>query len=431
MNFARRLWPKSRGKRWITVGALMVLFLSALWTAAFFAMERQVNEAWDFTDRFGLSNDFAELLGPRIPPEENAAVPFQEAVAIAIEALAKSPEFRSNTYSITPEMLSSPIELMNDSRYESQLVEVDRRSNYRPLIDDEYPIIWQCEDFAWKTMRLTSTEIAIARRLAIEGRTHHAVQRLLRYSRICRKWQGKEPTLWGVDTGVRAIFGADGICAELSFILRSATPLGPELHDAIDAEVAASGDILRDCLFAAQAERLAFLYRCQYDAPLGDSFVFLPYAYLDDRCSLEYFNQSMLNLTQSGLGGIEKQKRLEQQVGESAKDFFHRIVHPVSSQGLTQLVSLHSRIPFALAMSRCLRIVNALARKGDFTAPLESLGLPPDCLIDPYDGKPLRTKRTPDGPIVYSVGIDLKDDDGESKAWRDYGFGPRAKAMKK
>ena len=35
--------------------------------------------------------------------------------------------------------------------------------------------------------------------------------------------------------------------------------------------------------------------------------------------------------------------------------------------------------------------------------------------VDPFDDKPLRVRRTPSGPIVYSVDENLKDDGG---VWR-------------
>jgi hypothetical protein len=82
----------------------------------------------------------------------------------------------------------------------------------------------------------------------------------------------------------------------------------------------------------------------------------------------------------------------------------------------------------AIAKARCLRIVNALARRGDFKAPLDSLGLPKECLIDPFDGNRVRLKETPGGPIIYTLGSDLEDDGGNldstgGKKW-DVGLGP-------
>src|SRR5262249_23303403 len=87
----------------------------------------------------------------------------------------------------------------------------------------------------------------------------------------------------------------------------------------------------------------------------------------------------------------------------------------------------------SIAYCRCLRIVNAMARKWDFNAPLESLGLPNECLIDPFDGERLRVKQTPDGPIVYSVDSNFIDDGGKINQLGtqfDIGFGPIPRAKK-
>jgi hypothetical protein len=95
--------------------------------------------------------------------------------------------------------------------------------------------------------------------------------------------------------------------------------------------------------------------------------------------------------------------------------------------GLWTTVSMGRRSQLrCLARMRCMRVVNAWAAKGDFTVPIDALGLPKESLIDPYDLKTLRVKATPKGPIVYSVGDDLTDDGGkiEGQPETDVGYGP-------
>ena len=67
-----------------------------------------------------------------------------------------------------------------------------------------------------------------------------------------------------------------------------------------------------------------------------------------------------------------------------------------------------------------------MAVNGDFNAELNSLVLPKEAIVDPFDGQPLRIKRTEMGPIVYSVGDDLKDDGGklDYPSPTDVGLGP-------
>lgn len=84
------------------------------------------------------------------------------------------------------------------------------------------------------------------------------------------------------------------------------------------------------------------------------------------------------------------------------------------------------------AAIRCLRLANAWQTKalaGDVVEPvLEALDLPGDVKLDPFDGQPLRTKKTDGGWVFYSVDHNRKDDDGQIEntkvASLDVGVGP-------
>ncbi len=88
------------------------------------------------------------------------------------------------------------------------------------------------------------------------------------------------------------------------------------------------------------------------------------------------------------------------------------------------------------AMSRCLRVLNALQARSvngnELVPKLNELGLPHEATIDPFNGEPLHLKKLPEGWIVYSVGPDLKDDggilDGKIDGITDVGAGPIRKA---
>ena len=59
--------------------------------------------------------------------------------------------------------------------------------------------------------------------------------------------------------------------------------------------------------------------------------------------------------------------------------------------------------------------------------PFEALGLPAEALLDPFDGQPLRTKGRGKDLVVYSVGMNFKDDGGIDLSGRpsgDFGWGP-------
>ncbi len=61
-------------------------------------------------------------------------------------------------------------------------------------------------------------------------------------------------------------------------------------------------------------------------------------------------------------------------------------------------------------------MLDALLNRPDPDAPppadLSKLGLPADATTDPFNGKPLIIKKTPEGWKVYSVGSNLIDDGG-------------------
>ncbi len=83
------------------------------------------------------------------------------------------------------------------------------------------------------------------------------------------------------------------------------------------------------------------------------------------------------------------------------------------------------------AQMQSLAALNAIGRHqqaGDLTEPiqLDKLGLPHDATLDPFNGEPLRVKKTPDGWAVYSVGKNLQDDGGvreENSDGPDVGVG--------
>jgi hypothetical protein len=53
-------------------------------------------------------------------------------------------------------------------------------------------------------------------------------------------------------------------------------------------------------------------------------------------------------------------------------------------------------------------------KHGHWPASLEEgMGLPRELLTDPFDGQPLRYRRLPDGVVIWSVGLDGKDDEGK------------------
>jgi hypothetical protein len=77
---------------------------------------------------------------------------------------------------------------------------------------------------------------------------------------------------------------------------------------------------------------------------------------------------------------------------------------------------------------RCLRVLNALQRAGvkpeDGTPKLDVLKLPAGATTDPFTGKPLLVKVVDGDWVIYTVGLDLRDDGGDLAGAKDFGVGP-------
>jgi hypothetical protein len=106
----------------------------------------------------------------------------------------------------------------------------------------------------------------------------------------------------------------------------------------------------------------------------------------------------------------------------AAAGVLSRMMHPA-------LVAARDAVDRLRARMRCLRAINALQayieRTGASPGSVAELPLPADAATDPFTGKPLFVKRTPQGWIIYSVGKDGLDDDGEIEDQHaDVGAGP-------
>ncbi len=95
------------------------------------------------------------------------------------------------------------------------------------------------------------------------------------------------------------------------------------------------------------------------------------------------------------------------------------------------LISAREPAERVRAMSRCLRVLNALQARvapgSDQVPQIANLGLPQESMIDPYSGEPLHIKKMPEGWLVYAIGMNLADDGGKLDGITDIGAGPKSK----
>jgi hypothetical protein len=421
----RFLWPRSlAGKAGVVAVIFGAVLVSTYLIAVHYTAER-LEAAWKLSEVFGLPSDVESLLGPGVPADENMAVPLDEAAGIVSTFLVKESLRRVglefSKFESEPEFVATAVSLLKDSRYETLLKDADARTQYRSPIVATRPLPTSALSFLEPRRDLVHFESAIARSLVAEGKSEVAIRRLLRVARLTRRWEDKEPL--GVGPMINLAIRCQTIEA-LHHALRSGTRFGAAIHDEVEREMAANEAIVRSHLLMLQAYKLEAADGYDGVNPLTRVPLFQPFANNDRTKMLILFHRLMKAAEMPGHEGnaeaLDVERELKQTKGHSVARFFY--------VGTTLLLPATMRIRGSfdrtIAMSRCLRVVNAWSRRGDFHAELDSLGLPAHCLVDPYDGKRLRVKSSKAGPTIYSVGENRIDDGGNLLLFQDIGLEP-------
>jgi hypothetical protein len=422
-RFRQFLWPKSLAGKAGVVGVGLILLLFATWLVTLTSTQRRLDAALGRAESLGAMPTWDELLGRRVADAENAAVLLAAAGKLASPVLDRAPVARAALDSNEALLLSASASLVGNAEYDRLIVQVDERERYRSLsepTDGDRAIRDRLNAF----YDVSRIEIAATATLMQADKREEAVRRALRLLRITRKYTANEPWLLAQYLGHWARWVS---LLKLNETLRTG-PLSPPLHHEIEKELARHDDADRVAIRGVIGSRAKYVEWVQGESRMHQSWLTKPMA----NAELAYIH--------------ELHNAYVSTIGESYRTTEHlfKMRHPLHGVPLPRgwgaenhAVELlrQSRVCFdqSVALTRCLRIVNAMAAKNDFNASLHSLGLPESCLIDPLDGERMRTIRTPDGPIVYSIGGDLKDDGGqldETKLHLDVGYGP-VKAGKK
>ena len=433
----RRLWPKSLAGKASVVGLLFAILLVVLYLVACKYTSERLAAAWKLSEEFGLPNDFVALLGEPVPPERNMATPLDEAAKIAQSfqanlLVAKWKDANPEAMVEDPKYHAEFLALLADPNYEKLLADADRRTEYYSPVVVTTPLFSLMLTHLQTRREFVRAEQAIARHFLANGKREDAVRRLLRCARLTRRWEDREPFLIGalVNIAIRSV-----VIQELNRALREGGPLPAELHDEIEREYAESEKLLRVLPRIAQTEKLAAVGDYDTMSPIGGVPLIRPIADNDKRYMLLYLHRWMKLSDKPHYEAKPIMVEMENELKKTVGDPVARVMHLGAAMMLPATIQARTAFDRLIANSRCLRIVNAMARRGDFKADPSTLGLPKECLIDPFDGKPLRIKRTPEGTLVYSVGPDQKDDGGQfdaagGKGW-DVGLGPPTKPVKK
>ena len=192
-------------------------------------------------------------------------------------------------------------------------------------------------------------------------------------------------------------------------------PVSPELH----AEL--GGELARQDLAAAYRESLrserAFGNDCFRD--IGVSYRASP-SIKDDHCDyldLIAFAIATSDRPLSDAHVRDELTRVSREAGSLA-----RLIVP-AIDGARESRFRNETLRHTL---RVLNAIQAREQTGDASEPqLDKLGLPAEATLDPGNGEPLRLKKTPQGWLVYGLGGNLTDDDGQLNDYLDVGVGPK------
>jgi len=406
----RRRWrPRTLAGKAGVVGVAALVLVVVLWVIAFVATERRLARAEARCAALGMSRSWEERVGPLIADEENAAVALEEAIEYVEPRLLKAIAGPPGGLPLSSQegFKTLAAELVNDSWLDRLVGEVDARRGYRTKRAYANEPVWSVETgrSISRMIYVNRLEPLIGRRLAAKGQRREAVERLLRLLRITCKSSDREPSLGTTTMGLEArVLSLDA----LNDILRDGR-LPAECYAAIENEVQLLDAAPMEMVRAIDADRY-FQIRANRNSWWGRSELMRPFANLDRA----YVHEAAANYVDLiGVPYAEAVGRLTPA---------HPLGHPQFRYQLStfyayeQLVGLRRAADMVVARARCLRVVNAMAKWNDFSAAIETLGLPAESLIDPFDGKRLRVRETKHGPVVYSIGHDLVDDGGQPQA---------------
>jgi hypothetical protein len=251
--------------------------------------------------------------------------------------------------------------------------------------------------------------------LLSQGRPDEAVAAQLLALRLARHWR-REPMLIGFLVTASSEYVA---IEEINRILQT-SPVSPATRRAIDAELALH-DTMDGYTWALRSERAFSLVTLQETLGPGS---WLTRGFIDRALVrlLDLYDRHLQYAAEPYARATAERK--SSPPPSSFLNPYGRLA-TLLEPGLTSAREPAERIR---AMSRALRVLSALQARvptgSDQVPSLTDLGLPAEATIDPFSGKSLHAKKTPQGWMVYSVGGNGADDGGTFDKAADIGVGP-------
>jgi hypothetical protein len=419
----RRFWPKTLAGKALATFIYALLLLVVLWFAALFAAQQRLDRAIAEARTHGYTESWEELVGPPIPDEENAAIPLSEAGKLVEKTLDQFKATRAQLDRDPSLLAKAAAPLVDDEQYERLMNEAAARPRYRSLVEssDADAILRKKLDAFFEVARMES---ATAQAWTAAGKREEAGSRMLRLLRLTRVYTTQElfPLAQGIGHEARIMASR-----RLNELLRNGE-FAMSFHDELESELAKHESVGEVGVRGMYGGLRWYLPWSASERPLLKKPVLNPFALANKTYVFERYNALAST--------IREPYKIANPIIDVRNPLRNPVLPFLGNDESTLHYALDARqfLDRSLVHSRCLRIINAMAKKKNFAADLDSLGLPAECLVDPMNGERLRVNQTPDGPIVYSVGGDLNDDGGRIDAPNapyDVGFGPAKAAAKK
>ena len=256
------------------------------------------------------------------------------------------------------------------------------------------------------------------RLLVSEGKTDEAVRADIAMLKLTRHYD-REPAL----VGVLVALACRGVALDsLNEALQSG-PVSDDVRQQLDDELA-KHNLNKTLRNALKSERLfAFEYEMG-----GSGWLTRGIGNLMKLDHIDSVNWFLDQIPEDAAGFIN-----EDYATEPPKTKFGPSIVPALEATISAVKRNKSKI-------NAIRVLNALQRRADPealpAADLSDLGLPKEATIDYFNGKPLLVKKVPGGWLVYSVGLNQKDDGGkingeDDREPLDSGYGPFKKTTDK
>jgi hypothetical protein len=410
------------------LGLLGIVGIGLIWLAvAKAAAEGRVEEKLAELRAAGQPTSLADLARKPIPPESNAATYLRRAAddLAAIEkevegaldaATAREQEDFAYRHHATPAVQKAMQAAFASHPNAIPLLEKAAECpHYDPQLDyskapqqflKEY--LESSQDVR-RPIRVLDYRVVM---LLMDEQREEAFQTCLTMLRLARHFDPRPLVInFLVTLAVRGV-----TIAATDDVLRSG-PLPLACYDSLNAELARH-DLGHARQAALRSERAFGIQKFREDSALR-AYLKSPSG-MDDQASYLDFMEEAIQM--AGRPYFDRQARAKTKVILVRAGPLTKSVAPALEAESVALARTQAGLRALAVLSAIL--VREQAGKTD-EPKLSNLGLPAEVTTDPFNGKPLIVKKTPEGWLIYSVGMNLQDDGGKvDSELNDVGLGP-------